>query len=90
MEWEIRRDGSGATEIPEAQDVWQTRLRLNLPRLGEIDVRLQFSAGSVNVMLDTPQAASGSKLQAALPALQQSFSAAGLNLAGAQVKREAV
>jgi hypothetical protein len=41
-------------------------------------------------MLDTPQAASGSKLQAALPALQQSFSAAGLNLAGAQVKREAV
>jgi hypothetical protein len=90
MEWEIRRDGSGATEIPEAQDVWQTRLRLNLPRLGEIDVRLQFSAGSVNVMLDTPQAASSSKLQAALPALQQSFSAAGLNLAGAQVKREAV
>ncbi|MBI5107148.1 MAG: flagellar hook-length control protein FliK [Rhodocyclales bacterium] len=90
IEWEIRRDGAGGTEVPDAQDVWQTRLRLSLPRLGEIDVRLQFSAGSVNVMLDTPEAASGSKLQAALPALQQAFSAAGLNLAGAQVKREAV
>ena len=90
MEWEIRRDGSGGTETPDAQDVWQTRLRLNLPRLGEIGVRLQLNAGSVNVMLDTPEAASGSKLQAALPALQQSFSAAGLTLAGAQVKREAV
>lgn len=90
MEWEIRRDGSGGAEIPDAPEVWQTRLRLTLPRLGEIDVRLQYSGGSVNVMLDAPAAATGSKLQAALPALQQSFSAAGLNLAGAQVKREAI
>jgi hypothetical protein len=90
MEWEIHRDGSGDAEIPDATDVWQTRLRLSLPRLGEIDVRLQFSGGSVNVMLEAPVAASGSKLQAALPALQQSFSAAGLTLAGAQVKREGV
>lgn len=90
MEWEIQRDGKGSEDVPESQDLWQTRLHLRLPRLGEIDVRLQFSGGTVNVMLDTPAAASGLLLQSALPALQQSFSSAGLNLAGAQVKRESV
>jgi hypothetical protein len=42
----------------------------------------------VNVMLEATAAASGARLEAALPGLQQSFSAAGLKLAGAQVKRD--
>ena len=88
MDWEVRRDQSGAGETPEPQDVWQTRLRLSLPRLGEIDIRLQLSGAVVNVMLDATAAASRGRLEAAIPGLQQSFSAAGLNLAGAQVKRD--
>jgi flagellar hook-length control protein FliK len=88
MDWEIHRDPSGAAETPEPADVWQTRLRLSLPLLGEIDVRLQLSGAVVNVMLEATAAASGARLEAALPGLQQSFSAAGLKLAGAQVKRD--
>ena len=88
MEWEIRRDSAGGAETPEPLDAWQTRLRLDLPRLGEIDVRLSISAGSVSLVIDTPEAGSGVQLQAAIPALERSFVAAGLNLAGVQVKRE--
>ena len=88
MEWEIRRDSAGGAEAPEPLETWQTRLRLELPRLGEIDVRLSISAGSVSLVIDTPEAGSGVQLQAAIPALERSFVAAGLNLAGVQVKRE--
>lgn len=88
MDWEIHRDQSGATNELEPLDVWQTRLRLTLPRLGEVDVRLQLSGDVANVMLTTTAASSGTGLEAALPGLQQSFAAAGLTLAGAQVKRD--
>ncbi len=88
MDWEIRRDQSGPGEAAEPQDVWQTRLHLSLPRLGEIDVRLQLNGPVANVMLAATEAASGTRLEVALPGLQQSFAAAGLNLAGAQVKRD--
>ncbi len=88
MEWEIRRDSAGGAEAPEPLETWQTRLRLELPRLGEIDVRLWISAGSVSLVIDTPEAGSGAQLKAAIPGLERAFGAAGLNLAGAQVKRE--
>lgn len=90
MEWEIRRDQSGPADTPEPQEIWQTRLRLTLPHLGEIDVRLQLSGASVNLMIDAPVPESGARLQTAIPGLQQSFAAAGLTLTGAQVKREPV
>lgn len=88
MDWEIHRDQSGAADTPEPGEVWQTRLRLSLPRLGEVDVRLQLSGDVVSVMLTATGAASGASLESALPGLQQSFAAAGLNLAGAQVSRD--
>lgn len=87
MEWEIHRDGHGSTP-GEPREQWQTRLRLDLPQLGVVDVRLQFGAGAVNVMIATDSGSSGRQLQEALPALQASFAAAGLSLAGAQVNRE--
>lgn len=88
MDWEIGREQSGDGDAPEAQDVWQTRLHLSLPRLGELDIRLQLSGAAVNVMLAAAGDASRASLEAALPRLQRSFSAAGLDLAGAQVKRD--
>lgn len=88
MDWEIVRDQSHAADTPEPQDVWQTRLRLSLPRLGEVDLRLQLGGDVANVMMATAAATSGAVLEAALPALQDSFAAAGLRLAGAQVRRD--
>jgi hypothetical protein len=86
MEWEIHRDAphQGAAD---PVDVWQTRLRLELPQLGLVDVRLQFGGGAVNLMISAASGAAGDKLQTALPALQDSFAAAGLTLSGAQVGR---
>lgn len=86
MEWEIHRDDQGRAPA-DTLDVWQTRLRLELPQLGQVDVRMQFGAGAVKLMIGTTTGRAGEQLQAALPALQDAFAAAGLNLAGAQVSR---
>lgn len=86
MEWEIHREDSrGASADPV--EVWQTRLRLDLPQLGVVDVRMQLGGGAVNLMISAASGTAGEQLQAALPALQDSFAAAGLNLSGAQVSR---
>lgn len=86
MDWEIHRDekGTASAELPE---VWQTRLRLELPQLGVVDVRMQLGGGAINLMIGTASGFASEKLQQALPALQESFSAAGLSLSGAQVSR---
>ncbi len=86
MEWEIHRDDQGRAPT-DPLDLWQTRLRLDLPQLGMVDVRMQLGGGAVNLMIGAASERAGEQLQAALPALQDSFAAAGLNLAGAQVSR---
>lgn len=88
MDWEIARERPGAADNPEASDVWNTRLTLILPRLGEIEARLWLGGDVVNIMLTTKDAASGASLEAAIPGLRLSLNGAGLALAGAQVKHD--
>jgi hypothetical protein len=52
MDWEIHRDEKG-TASAELPDVWQTRLRLELPQLGVVDVRMQLGGGAMNLMIST-------------------------------------
>lgn len=91
MDWEIRRDGSRREPGGETSEMpvnWQTRLRIELPRLGEINVLVQLSGANASVAVKAADQTSGVLLQAALPALQRSFEAAGLQLAGAQISRD--
>lgn len=89
MDWEIERDAPQGRNTPDEAAVWHTNLRLTLPRLGEIDARVQLSGQAVQLVLRTPNAASASDLQAAAPFLQQALAAAGLTLLGVQAKHEA-
>lgn len=80
LDWEIQRDtpeGEGATGEDTA---WSTSLRLSLPRLGEIDARIQLNGQTLRMDLHTGQAASENDLRSALPALRQGLAAAGLTV----------
>jgi hypothetical protein len=85
MEWEIERDAPQAQVSTDDPATWRTALRLTLPRLGEIDVRVQLSGQNVHLALRMSDAAVPD-LQQAIPALQLALAAAGLTLQSVQAK----
>jgi len=88
MQWEIERDAPQAEAATEDSAVWRTTLRLTLPRLGEIDVRVQLSGQNVHLALRMSDAATPA-LQQAIPVLQQALAATGLTLQSVQTKHGA-
>ena len=84
IDWEIERDAGEADQVAGELAVWRTNLRLTLPRLGEIDARLQLKGQSVQLVLRIPDAASAADLQSAVPALERALAATGLSLQGVQ------
>jgi len=87
MQWEIERDAPQAQMFSDGPATWRTALRLTLPRMGEIDVRVQLSGQNVHLALRMSDAAAP-QLQQAIPALQQALAAAGLTLQSVQAKRD--
>ena len=61
-----------------APGLWRSRLRLHLPRLGEVDAELQLSQSTCRLQLYAA-ASRLPQLRAALPALAQSLADAGLH-----------
>ena len=88
MQWEIERDAPQVEAATEDSAVWRTTLRLTLPRLGEIDVRVQLSGQNVHLALRMSDAATPA-LQQAIPVLQQALAATGLTLQSVQTKHGA-
>lgn len=56
MEWEVQRrePQEGDADQP---DTWATRLKLNLPGLGEVQARLSLAGGQLVMHLNAPQGA---------------------------------
>lgn len=89
MRWEIGqdRDGSRSPGDNDAQQ-WQTRLKLSLPKLGDIDVALNLRAGGeVGLTVTADSSASETRLRSEIQQLRKQFEAAGLNLTELQVQR---
>lgn len=86
MDWEIRRDAPQRGDASGEEAAWTTNLRLSLPRLGEIDARVQLDGQTLRLDLRTGQAASEADLRHALPLLQQALAAAGLSLLDAKTR----
>jgi hypothetical protein len=82
MQWAVeeRRSGSGAE--PELQQDWHTQLRLQLPRLGEVNATLSVGAEKISIRLDTDRASSATVLQENRASLQEALAAAGLSSVG--------
>ncbi|MFZ2267909.1 MAG: flagellar hook-length control protein FliK [Azonexus sp.] len=88
MFWEIDEQQDGAQgRSDENPGQWQTRLKLNLPRMGGIEATLSLQPGNeVRISIATHSDGSESLLTAAGEQLRQQFESAGLNLSSLTVK----
>lgn len=90
LDWQIDapfdRDARATDgEAPE----WRTRLRLILPRLGDVSAELAISGNRVSLRLQADGANHAEQLMLARPALARALEAAGLQLSQATVSHHA-
>lgn len=88
LEWEIERDAAHAESAAAEAAVWHTTLRLQLPRLGEIEARIRLSGQNLELVLQAADPARATDLQSAVPGLQHALAAAGLTLTAAQARHD--
>lgn len=87
MLWTIENSGQHGSSRgePDPADTWQTTLRLQLPRLGDVEAQLHVSLVGVAVRIQTPSAATADQLRAGINALSDALAAAGVPLTGSAV-----
>lgn len=80
LRWEI--DENAAQEQPEDPTAtrWSTSLRMTLPRLGDIDARIQLQGNQLTIAMNTSDAMTGELMRNAGGLLRSDLDAAGLTL----------
>lgn len=79
LEADIQR---AAAEVAQGQDIWTVRLRLNLPRLGPLYVRLALYGGQLTGCLQASEAKGAAELGQHLDALRTRLEGRNLRVAG--------
>lgn len=90
MRWEIGENMEDSRS-PNSDDIqrWQTRLKLSLPQLGDIDVTLNLKAGGeVRIAVTAGSESSEARLRNEAQQLRKQFEAAGLNLTEVSVQHD--
>lgn len=90
MHWEIGEDRNG-TRSSAGEDIqrWQTRLKLSLPKLGDIDISLNLQpGGAVGLSVTADSQASETVLRNEIQQLRNQFEAAGLRLTELSVQHD--
>ncbi|KGD92933.1 hypothetical protein JL37_15645 [Achromobacter sp. RTa] len=82
MEWEVQRDPYGG-DPDSSVPAWATRLKLDLPRLGLVDARLNLAGDQLVLQLVAPHSAS--EIHDASDTLRSRLLAAGLTLSNLSV-----
>ncbi|WP_447919421.1 flagellar hook-length control protein FliK [Achromobacter aegrifaciens] len=82
MEWEVERDPYGG-DPDSAVSTWATRLKLDLPRLGLVDARLNLAGDQIVLQLVAPHSAT--EINDSSDALRSRLLAAGLTLSNLSV-----
>jgi hypothetical protein len=87
MSWEINEQAGKNQGTDDGNGHWQTRLKLKLPHLGDIDASLRLrTSNEVEIALSTQSKHSENSLDAAAANLKQQFEAAGLKLTQLTIK----
>ncbi|MDR1276761.1 MAG: flagellar hook-length control protein FliK [Candidatus Accumulibacter sp.] len=91
MRWEIdddeeRHAAAGAEDDGAAR--WSTRLRMNLPELGEIDIGILVRGSNVSLSMHAAKPGTRDKMRAARGALQSQMGEAGLAIASIDIDAE--
>ncbi len=93
MQWTVEEQPTDAQANAQAEDAlqanWNTRLRLVLPRLGELNAMLSFDASGIMIRVEADKATSAVLLQSNGAALQEALAAAGLPAARIAIARHA-
>ncbi|MBS1156169.1 MAG: flagellar hook-length control protein FliK [Proteobacteria bacterium] len=89
LRWKLELENERQPEAQSAEPVrvWQTRLDLNLPRLGSVTVVANLRSGQFDLRFEAQDPATISLLQAKQPVLADRFAAAGLPLTSSLVQR---
>ncbi len=86
MQWEINEEGRNQKEVDTRQ--WHTRLKLQLPSLGNIDAQLRLNAQhQITLLIETPNNATAQTLALASDSLKSALSAAGLEVLNLNVQQ---
>jgi hypothetical protein len=88
MEWRVeergaREGGQGAVEMPH----WQTSLRLQLPKLGDVQATLAFVPQGLRIDLKAADVGTAEAMRGAQDKLRSSMEASGLNVLSMSVER---
>ena len=86
LDWEVTEEPPAAPHAAE-ETPWRTRLRLKLPRLGNIDATLLVAAHGVTITLQAADARTLSTLTDQRANLQKSLREAGVSPLGITVRR---
>jgi hypothetical protein len=90
LHWEIAEEAPERGAAPGAGGTWQTRLRLRLPRLGDVRATLSVGASGVSIGLAADTTSTADAMNAASASLRAALSTAGLRPAGLRIERRAV
>lgn len=88
MEWRVaernaREGGNGGEELPQ----WQTSLRLQLPKLGNVQAALAFTSQGVRINLKAAESGTAEAMKGAQDKLLGSMQASGLHVLALSVER---
>jgi hypothetical protein len=82
IEWEIENESKRHQTADRAEnEKWQTRLRLTLPQLGEVDARLHIQGKQLMLTMIASDTRTRELLRSEVTQLQSQFEQAGLDLA---------
>lgn len=89
MRWEIEEDAARREQATEGTTAnWQTRLRLSLPNLGEVDAQIRLQGNQISLALSTGNNDTRELLRTATNTLRSQFDDAGLSLASVGIITE--
>lgn len=87
MDWEIHRRHGDEDDDDDSPQTWATRLRLDLPNLGEVEARLSLAGNALVMHLAAPESAE--LLQSHAAELRARYETNGLVLSNLSVNGEA-
>ena len=88
MDWQVKEDEHRASSAAEIEPpAWNSRLRLTLPELGEVDAGLRLAASGVQITIKVAKPESESRMKAQVQQLQTALQANGIQLLSIAVKQ---
>ncbi len=88
MRWEIEEDGQRDTGEEGAATAWATRLRLQLPHLGDVEAQIRLHGNQLSIGIRSTNDEGESRLRQSGEALRLQLEAVGLTLSAYSVSHQ--